>query len=596
MKRNGKTATATSAKGIIPYLPKEVDDFEAEVARFRAEQVDNAQFTPFRLKQGIYGQRQPDAQMVRVKVPGGILTAEQLDALGELAERYTPLKKGHVTTRENFQFHHVKLEECGEVMRLIGKVGLSTREACGNTVRNVVSCPKAGVCSDELFDVRPYLAAYTRYFVRHPVTQNMPRKFKTAFSPCLSDCAVTGMHDLGFIAQVREENGVQRNGFKILVGGGTSIMAKQAQVLYDFVPVVEYLRVCEGILRVFNQSDELRKNRMMARIKVLIHRIGIDEFRKLVEEEMTKEWAQADFDPTPYMHLQEEEVPTILSNGHSPLDEELSQEFHLWRSTNVTPQRQKGYNVAYVKVPLGDISAEQFHSLADIARKYAGGNARTTAEQNLAFRWVPDASVYALWEELTKIGLAEAEAHTITDVTACPGTDSCKLGITSSMGLGGALRESLVAMNGALDDPLVKELHIKISGCPNGCGRHHVANIGFHGASLKNEGNQIPAYELFLGGNFENGDVKYGDRVKVKIPAKRIPEATKRLINFYQAERKEGESFNRFVERMGTEPFETLISEFREVGPLSKETIYTYMDWEKSVLYKVERGEGECSI
>ena len=576
-------------KGIIDILPEELDDFEAQVRRFQAGEWDSTDFMAFRLRQGVYGQRQPDAQMVRVKVPFGGLTAEQLDALGEFAGVYAPLNKGHVTTRENFQFHHVPLADTPAIMRLIGDVGLSTREACGNTVRNVTGCAMAGVCADEPFDVTPYAAAYSRYFVRHPFTQALPRKFKTAFSGCERDCAITSIHDMGFIPRV--ENG--RRGFKVLTGGGTSIMARIAPTLYEFVPAEEYLKITEAVIRVFHQSNELRKNRMKARIKFLIARVGIDEFRGMVEEELAQPWARKSFDPTSLLFIDDEaaDAPSLSAayrtNGHVP-------DFERWRETNVEAQKQDGYRTVTVKLPLGDIQADQFHDLADMARRYAGGRARITHQQNLAFRWVPEQALYEVWEELNRIGLAESGAHEITDVVACPGTDSCKLGITSSMGLGRAVGRTLQDMK--IEDPLIRQMHVKMSGCPNGCGQHHIADIGFHGAAAKAPGGQVPAYELFLGGSYEDADSRLGLRVKTKVPAKRVPDALRKVIDFYRQERDGEEQFKDFAARIGAAAFEPLLSEFKETPELNRETIESYMDWDKTIKYKVERGEGECAV
>ncbi len=578
------------AEAVIEVRPEEIDDFELQVKRFRAGEWEETQFQAFRLKQGIYGQRQPDAQMVRIKVPFGGLTADQLDALGVAAERFAPLKKGHVTTRENFQYHHIKIDDTPEFMRVIGDVGLSTREACGNTVRNVTGCPLAGVCSDEPFDVTPYAAAYARFFVRHPFTQALPRKFKTAFSGCERDCAITSIHDMGFIPAIVDG----KRGFKVFTGGGTSIMPKLAPMLYEFVPVEEFLKVTEAVIRIFHRSDELRKNRMKARIKFLIARIGIDEFRGMVDEELKQPWAEKSFDPTSLLfeEVESEDAPAASpagyhTNGHLP-------EFEHWVSSNVEAQKQPGYKVATVKLPLGDIQAEQFHQLADLARKYAGGRARITHQQNLAFRWVPEQALFELWEKLNEIGLGDSGAHEITDVVGCPGTDSCKLGITSSMGLGRAVGDTLKEMD--ISDPLVKQMHVKMSGCPNGCGQHHVADIGFHGAAAKAPGGQVPAYELFLGGSYDEGDSRFGLRVKTKVPTKRVPDAMKRILSFYQEERNDGELFKDFVARLGAPAFEPLLAEFKEVGELNRETIDSYMDWDKTVIYKLERGEGECAI
>ena len=578
------------SQSIIEIRPEEINDFELQVKRFQAGEWDETAFQAFRLKQGVYGQRQPDAQMLRIKVPFGGLTADQLDALGEGAAKFAPLHKGHVTTRENFQLHHIKIEDTPAFMRLIGDVGLSTREACGNTVRNVTGCPMAGVCADEPFDVTPYAAAYTRYFVRHPFTQALPRKLKTAFSGCERDCAITAIHDMGFIPKIVDG----QFGFKVLTGGGTSIMPKIAPTLYEFVGVDEYLKVTEAVIRIFHRSDELRKNRMKARIKFLIARIGIDEFRDMVDEELKEPWAQKSFDPTSLLFIEDEskDAPVIPSggyhtNGYLP-------DFQQWVDSNVEAQKQDGYRVVTVKLPLGDIQAEQFHQLADLSRKYAGGRARITHQQNIAFRWVPEQALYEVWEELNRIGLGDSGAHEISDVVACPGTDSCKLGITSSMGLGRAVSDAIAEME--TKDPLVKQMHVKMSGCPNGCGQHHIADIGFHGAASKAPGGQVPAYELFLGGSYDEGDARIGLRTKTKVPAKRMPEAVKRLVEFYQEQRNEGELFKDFAARLGAPAFEPILQEFKEVGELNRDTIDTYIDWDKTVKYILERGEGECAL
>lgn len=577
-------------QSIIDVLPEEIDDFELQVKRFRAGEWDETDFQAFRLKQGIYGQRQPDSQMVRVKVPFGGLTADQLDALGDVAAKYAPLNKGHVTTRENFQYHHVKLDDTPSFMRVIGAVGLTTREACGNTVRNVTGCAMAGVCPDEPFDVTPYAAAYARYFVRHPYTQALPRKLKTAFSGCDRDCAITAIHDMGFIPKVIDG----KQGFQVKTGGGTSIMAKIAPTLYEFVPMDEYLKVTEAVIRIFHRSDELRKNRMKARIKFLIARIGIDEFRQMVDEELKEPWAQKSYDPTSLLFIEDEALnaPTPPPEGYHTNGSRA--DFQHWVDTNVEKQRQEGYRVATLKLPLGDINSTQFHQLADLSRQYAGGRARITHQQNIALRWVPEGALYELWNRLNDIGFAGSGAHEITDVVSCPGTDSCKLGITASMGLGRAVGVALEEMN--ISDPLVRKMHVKMSGCPNGCGQHHIADIGFHGAATKAPGGQVPAYEMFFGGSYDDGDARIGLRTRTKIPAKRLPEALKKIISFYQDQRHNDEEFKDFAARVGAPAFEPVLGHFKEVGDLDRDTINEYMDWDKTVIYKLERGEGECAI
>lgn len=575
-------------KGLIEILPEEIEDFEVQVKRFQAGEFDPTDFMAYRLRQGVYGQRQVDAQMLRIKAPFGGINADQLDALGILAEKYAPLNKGHVTTRENFQFHHIPLEHTPTIMRLIGDVGLSTREACGNTVRNVTGCAIAGVCANEPFDVTPYAAAYARYFVRHPFTQSMPRKIKSAFSGCSNDCAITPIHDIGFLPKI--ENG--KKGFKMVTGGGTAIMPRIAPTLYEFVAVEDYLKMTEAVIRVFHRTNELRKNRMKARIKFYIDRIGIDDFRKEVEAELQEPWAQRSFDPTDLLFIEDEskDAPALDGNYRSGSDAEYDR----WLESNVEGQKQDGYNAVTVKLELGDIQAPQFHKLADISRKYAGGRARLTHQQNITLRWVPENALYEVWESLSEIGFGSAGAGEITDVVSCPGTDSCKLGITASMGLGRAIGEAVEEIDKS--DPLVRQMRVKMSGCPNGCGQHHVADIGFHGAATKGPGGQVPAYELFLGGSFEGGDPRFGQRIKTRIPAKRAPDALKKVVADFEKNHNDSEVFKDYVLRVGNEHFEGVLAEFKEVPELNKDTLDQYIDWEKTVKYILERGEGECAV
>jgi sulfite reductase beta subunit-like hemoprotein len=583
-------------KGVLPYVPAETDDFETESTRYLKGEWREDQFIMYRLVRGVYGQRQSDVNMMRIKIPAGALTADQLDAFGEVVSKYAPLRKGHITTRENVQIHFLKLADTPAVMRILGEAGLVTREACGNVVRNVAGDPMAGVDPAEPFPVTPYLAAFARWFLRHEQAQVLPRKFKCAFTTGgAADSVVADIHDLAFIPKVRQAiDGSEERGFEMRVGGGTSIMPRIAWTLYDFVSVDEYLRVSEAVVRVFNHTDELRKNKMRARIKFYVDRIGIEAFRVEVEEELKGEWANEDFDPTPLMILPpelEEDPPALVPDIEMHTDEG----FLKWRDSNVFPQSQLGYNTVFVTLPLGDIRDNQFGGLSKIARQFAGGRLRTTAEQNLIYRWVPDGYLFDVWSDLKSIELAEDGANQITDVVSCPGTDSCKMGITSSMGVAGALRNSLRELGS--DDPSIKSLHVKVSGCPNGCSRHHIANIGLHGAATKGDGNQVPAYELFLAGNYGNADpVRFGHRIKAKVPAKRAPELVNAVLAHYQAERNEGESFNDFVDRIGTAPFEEIAGKFRDVGKLNKANLDTYMDWDRTILYKLERGEGECAV
>jgi sulfite reductase (ferredoxin) len=578
---------------IIPILEREFEDFDTEAGRFLRGETEEVQFIGFRLRQGVYGQRQPDVQMIRVKLPWGGITPEQMEAFATVVERYVPLRKAHITTRQNIQLHHVPLPDAAKLIREISDVGLSSREGCGNTVRNVTADPWAGVCDDETFDPTPYAGAYVRYFVRHPTTQLMPRKIKTAFSGSDADRAITGIHDIAYISRVKD--GV--NGFEMRVGGGTSIMPRVAPTLYEFVKADdgEYLKVAEAVFRIFDRQDWLRVNRARARIKVFVDKFGIDELRAQVEEELKGDWvAERDFDPQRrlFVHDEEANAPAVPTSYGSP-NGDLS-EFEAFRAANVTPQRQAGFSAVQVKVTRGDLSPEQLRGLAAIMRDFSGGYARTTVHQNFLLRWVRDESVYDVWARLKALDLGDAGADEITDVVSCPGTDSCKLGITSSMGLNAAVKERLEAMD--IQDPLTKRIHIKMSGCPNGCSQHHIANIGFYGASIRVGDKTIPASIPHIGGTYEGGTVGYGARLKARIPSKRVPEAVERWVRFYESDREDGEEFNAFAERVGTAAFEEQVKDLTLPAEFNLENMNLFMDWTKNVPFEVVRGEGECAV
>src|SRR5215207_4153400 len=425
---------------VIPILQREFDDFDDEAGKYLDGQTPENEFIGFRLKQGVYGQRQADVQMIRVKLPWGGISPDQMDAFASAIEQFVPLKKGHITTRQNIQIHHVPLRDAAALIRELAESGLSSREGCGNTVRNVTADPWAGVCDDELFDTTPYAGAFVRYFVRHPTTQLMPRKVKTAFTGSEADRALTGIHDIAFIA--RERDGVK--GFELRVGGGTSIMPRIAPTLIDFVTADdgEYLKYTEAVLRIFDRQDWLRVNRARARIKVLVDKIGIDAVRELVDEELRGDWvAERDFsiDHRLFVHDEEVNAPAPLPSHGSPNGD--GKEFARFLEANVERQRQTGFSAVQVKVVRGDLTPEQFRGLAAIMRDYCGGYARTTVHQNLVLRWVRDEAVYDVWQRLRELGLGDAGADEINDVVSCPGTDSCKLGITSSMGLNRAVQE-----------------------------------------------------------------------------------------------------------------------------------------------------------
>ncbi|MGO9754051.1 MAG: nitrite/sulfite reductase [Solirubrobacteraceae bacterium] len=586
---------------VIPILEREFDDFDTEAKRYLDGTLEPDEFTKFRLKQGVYGQHQEGVQMIRVKLPFGGVTPDQLDAFAAVIKRYVPLQKGHITTRQNIQMHNVRLRDAAKLIRELGDSGLSSREGCGNTVRNVTGDPRAGVLEGELFDITPYAGAYIRYFVRHPTTQAMPRKVKTAFAATDADNAITRIHDISFIPRLRD--GVR--GVEIRVGGGTSIMPRLAPTLYEFVELDtgDYLKISEACFRIFDRQDFLRVNRARARIKVLVDKIGIAAFRELVEAELEGEWvSQRDFAVDSILFSDDEEAharerraaAADRADRADRADSPRERDFERFLESNVQQQRQQGFSTVEVKVRRGDLTPDQLRGLAQIMRAHTGEYARTTVQQNLVLRWVPDEALADVWRGLVEIGLGAAGADEITDVVSCPGTDSCKLGITSSMGLNLAVGERLEAME--LDDELARAIHVKISGCPNGCGQHHIADIGFYGASIKVGEHTIPAYVPHIAGTYKDGEVRYGHRLKARLPAKRVPEAVERWVRLYLAERDDKEEFNDFAERVGTSEFERQVKDLTLPVKFSPQSLDVFVDWSRRDPFQVVRGQGECAV
>jgi len=584
---------------VIPILTREFDDFKTEAGKFLAGETPEDEFIKFRLKQGVYGQRQPDVQMIRVKLPFGGITPEQMESFADVIEKYVPLKKGHVTTRQNVQLHHIPLPEIEKAIRELSESGLSSREGCGNTVRNVTGDPWAGVAKDELFDMTPYVGAYVRYFVRHPTTQAMPRKVKTSFDGSPSDRAISGIHDVAFRARVKHIDGRgEVRGAEMLVGGGTSIMPRVAPALYEFVELDngDFLKISEAVFRIFDRQEWLRVNRARARIKVFVDKYGIDELRRQVEEELQGDWvAERDFSIEQRLFIDDEResAPAPGQTFASP-NGDLS-EFDRFRDRNVAVQKQDGFVTVEIKITRGDLTPEQFRGLAAIMRSHSGGHARTTVQQNLLLRWVREEAVYDVWRALDELGLADAGPREISDVVSCPGTDSCKLGITSSMGLNQAVQERVETMG--ISDRLARDIHIKMSGCPNGCSQHHVADIGFYGASIKVGAHTIPAYIPHVGGVYEGGSVKFGTRLKLRLPAKRVPEAIERWIRHYESSRSNDEEpWGAFTERVGTGELEALVKDLSLPVDFGLETMNEFIDWNRNVPFEVIRGEGECAV
>jgi sulfite reductase (ferredoxin) len=469
-------------------------------------------------------------------------------------------------------------------------VGITTREACGNSVRNITACPIAGVCRTETFDVTAYADAITKFLLGHPDCQDFGRKFKPAFSGCAGEaCGLVRMHDFGGIAKTRVVDGVEQRGFEVYVGGGLGTSPYQAKLLSEFLPVEELLPTVQAIARVFGRLGE-KQNRNRARIKFLIAKLGIDEFIRLVDEERAilphdDRWTAylpdvADFDETP-------------TKTAAPLEVEGSPEFRTWAATNVYQQSQEGYSTATVALPLGDLSSWQTRQLSDIARQFVGESVRFTVEQNIVLRWVSNADLPALHDALVAVGLGEPGAGTILDITSCPGTDTCKLGISSSRGLAAELRERLAATAYELDEA-VRGLRIKVSGCFNSCGQHHVADIGFFGNSRKIGGHAVPHFQVVLGGQWQDNAGAFGLAIG-SIPSKRIPEVVDRITTHYVTDRTAGESFQEFTARVGKKQLAELLVELKAV-PAYEEDATLYTDWGDPREFTMgDLGIGECA-
>ena len=573
-----------------PVVKAEIDNFEKEALAWRAGGGLGDDFRPFRLQHGTYGQRQADRQMMRIKVPHGTLTPEQLHAIAEVADLYTPRKLGHVTTRQAIQIHFVMLEDAPKVMRRLAEAGVTTREACGHTIRNISADPLTGIAEDCVFDVTPYAEAAMRYFLRNPVNQKLPRKFKIAYSASPADRGLIPMHDIGLMAVEREG----KQGFRVSVGGGLGAAPRMADVLTEFIPAEEQLRTIEACVRVWDRLGE-RRNKNKARIKFLVAKLGIDEFRRLYELELATLPPASDerFREPDFSLL--EDAPAAGSHASrnggavNPRDG-----FDVWRRTNALRQSQKPWYSVYVVLPIGDATADQMHALAEMARKYANGRIRTAVSQNFVFRWVHEDDLPAVHAELADIGLAEDHAMTISDVTTCPGADTCSIGVTSSKGLGTELRARILAGNGKYRDPLVNDIKIKVSGCPNSCGQHHIADIGFYGMAIRNGERQIPAFQLLLGGNAQ-GEGRIAT-LTMKLPARYIPDAVEKLIDGYVAERDEGEKFASWTERVGKVHVQEMLAEYKVVPEFNQDPM-AYVDWGQSKLFTLDdMGEGECAV
>ncbi|MCE3223263.1 MAG: putative Sulfite reductase, contains SirA-like domain (modular protein) [Nitrospira sp.] len=550
---------AIKTEPIPAHIAEEIETFEAEAERVLGGDLSNDIFKPFRLQYGIYGQRQPGVQMVRIKIPFGGLTGNQLRQVAEIADQFAT-GVGHVTTRQDIQLHFVELKHVPEIMRLLASVGLTTREACANTVRNVTACHLAGVCQGEVFDVTPYAKTVALHLLRNPLNQSLPRKFK-------------------------------------IVGSTPRI----AQVLREFTPMDELLPTIEAVIKVFDTLGN-RKNRNKARMKFVIEKLGFDEFKRRWEAAYA---AMGYAVPThePIKLLEYADEPPLLmptkapihtngnghSNGGTSFNGNLTA-FQAWKRTNVVPQRQAGFATAAIKLPMGDLTGDQMWAVADLAERYSNGNIRTTINQNMVIRWITEGRLEEFYDELVTHSLGDPGAELVEDIIACPGTDTCGLGITSSKGMARALAEVFPA--GEVPEDL-RDVSVKISGCHNSCAQHHIATIGLHGVGKRLGEHTAPHYELHLGGHVD-GTPKIG-QLTVKLPAKSVPSAVRHLVDVYRRDRKSGETLQHFIERVGKAALKDELIPYTIVPPYDQDQTY-YYDWEGEAEFVLEDlGPGECA-
>lgn len=599
-------------------MSEEIDIFETQIHLRKQEKIEEKLFAETRLRRGAYGQRYDNGQrydgsknqqlrfpdvptkgpdtawdapgMMRIKIPFGGLSTEQMVVLADLAEEYSD-EIIHITTRQDIQLHYVHIDDTPDLMRRLGAVGITTREACGNSVRNITACPLSGVCHTELFDVTPYAQATMRFLLGHEDCQDFGRKFKIAFSGCRHEaCGLANMHDMGAVAAVREIDGKQVRGFELYVGGGLGAVPHQAQLFSEFLPEEELLPTSQAIARVFARLGE-KRNRNRARIKFLIAKLGIEEFCRLVEEE--RKILPEDPRWTEYLQDLHAYDETALKDAQALNGAAQDSDFTEWKRTNVYAQRQASYSVATIALPLGDLTSRQMRKLVSICKRYVKDTVRTTVEQNIVLRWVSDADLPALFADLKSAGLAHSGAGTMVDITSCPGTDTCKLGIASSRGLAAELRKR-IATKGVELDEAIEGLRIKISGCFNSCGQHHAADIGFYGNSRKINGITVPHFQVVLGGQWRENAGSFGLAMGA-VPSKNIPDVVERLSQRFIEERQKDESFQDYIQRMGKRDIKAMLDDLTVV-PAFEENSWYYQDWGDTRTFTMDDlGVGECA-
>lgn len=562
-------------------VQKDIVHLRDSIAAFHGEKFDGEKFRSYRLARGVYGQRQEGVQMIRIKLPYGKMSVKQMLRICDVSDEYAS-KKLHFTTRQDVQIHYVSLDRTPELWEELEKDQITLREACGNTVRNVTASVKAGVDPDELFDVSPYAHAIFEYFLRNPICQDMGRKIKVAFSATEKDTGVTYMHDLGFIPKIKD----RERGFKIVVGGGLGGQPFVAQTAHDFLHEDAIIPFMEACLRVFDRHGE-RNNRNKARMKFLINKIGLEAFMALVEVETTANKVKSF--KINRDKIGEPTIPTIGDLAAVTIADKDA--YKKWLDTNVFEQKQKGHFGVFVKVLNGDMSTEQARKFADVVTKYAtADDMRISINQGLLLKYVPENVLENLYSELLAINLADPGFDSTADITSCPGTDTCNLGISNSTGITKVLEG---VINKEFPDLIYNnDIKIKISGCMNACGQHTIANIGFHGSSLRAEKGTIPALQVLLGGGIiSDGNGRMADKV-TKVPSKRGPDVLRLVLNDYDTNANDGEYFNDYYVRQGKDYFYQILKPLKDLDNLTNDD---YSDWGQEEKYKVEIGIGECA-
>lgn len=567
-----------------PVVEKDILELERKIHLYNNDVIDEDGFRSLRLARGIYGQRQPGVQMIRIKLPFGRLSSEQLHRISDVSDEYSNGKL-HITTRQDIQIHYVSLDRTPELWTELEKNDITLREACGNAVRNITASETAGIDPYEPFDVSPYADATFKFFLRNPVCQEMGRKFKISFSASDQDDALSFMHDIGFIAKIKHIDNEKIKGFKVLISGGLGAQPKHADVVYDFLEADKIIPFIESTLRVFDRYGE-RNRRAKARLKHLIQNIGLDKFIALIDEEKN---ALAYRSFKIYTDNFEQQISSI-ENEPPTFSIENKSEYKAWKKTNLIQQKQEGYFAIGIKVRMGDFYSDKARSLADLVKNYAGNEIRLTIKQGILIRHVKENLLPFFYIKLKELDFADSGYNSTLDITACPGTDTCNLGIASSTGLAKILENTLI--NEFPNYINNKDLSIKISGCMNACGQHSIAQIGFYGMSLKINKLSVPAFQVLLGGGIVgNGDGRFSEKI-IKIPSKKGPDALRLLLNDYEKNKLDNETFNNYFDRKDKNHFYLLLKPLADVSNLTESD---FIDWGHNKSYIKAIGVGECA-